>query len=556
MFRKFQPAVIIVLACSGALLPAVLGYAYLMADARERASAQNRALSAEMVSRAETVIDNSLSQLRRIAAIGGFACTPDTVAMLRRVQYASYTVKNVGPLDERGAFLCTELGERESAPISEPIPISDSVTLTVVEASSIARRTALIAYQPPDRPKVGVLVTPETLAVDLIPAGQRQETSAVLEFGSLANAAVVVASQESLAAAAPATGEIIEARVCSDRLPLCGIVTTPFALTWNTYDSMMIFVALGSVLCSVLATFGGGLLQRRATSLESRMRRALKAGAFVPFFQPIVNLRTGEVDGCEVLVRWKTAGGGHVAPSEFIECAERSGMILEITDRLIAQAPLDLKEVCLERPGFKIGFNLVDRHFDSFRIVNTIETCFDRAGLPVSHAAVEVTERRPLPNIQRAQVVIRKLQALGIKVALDDAGTGHSGLANLQQLGMNTIKIDKVFVDAITSEDAASPFIDSLVSIAGHLEMDVVAEGVETYEQLLFLREHGVQRAQGYLFGRPVPCNEFIALLRRAEDPRRNVEQGDEDLQALIAPLRVPHPTPLPGTRHRHPAVA
>ncbi len=528
MFRKFQPVFVILCACLGALLPALCGYAFLMADAQDRAQTQNRQVAGAMLAQAETALERTGTRLARYAAAGPFGCEPGTVSMLRREIYTSFELQNIGPLDSDTSFLCPDLGDREMVPVGSAVTIDERSSLRVVHPSSLRSATLLLTRRTGGGRLVGALLRPEAIAIDramihVVEGFDAELTLAERPAGADGSlpADLLTIARHAAAGTLPASRpdrQMVEARLCSVSFPLCVAVTTPFAETWRSYDGLLLIVAILSVLFAILAIFGCLMLQRRAYSLEARMRRALGSGGFIPYFQPIVNIHSGVIDGCEVLVRWRDGSGAIVPPSEFIEKAEATGLILPITDQLIARAAVEMRELCLSRPGFKIGFNLVDRHFDSFKIVSTIENSFERAGLPVSYAAVEITERRPLRNIERARVVIRKLQSIGVKVSLDDAGTGHSGLAYLQQLGMNTIKIDKIFVDVIGRDGKGSPFIDTLVSLAGHLGMDVVAEGVETYEQLLYLRERGVQRAQGYLFGRPVPAEEFIDLVRRTDE--------------------------------------
>jgi sensor c-di-GMP phosphodiesterase-like protein len=178
---------------------------------------------------------------------------------------------------------------------------------------------------------------------------------------------------------------------------------------------------------------------------------------------------------------------------------------------------------------------LFDDHFESLRIIRDIETIFGRSQIAYKQVTLEITERQPLANIDRARVVIRRLQELGARVALDDAGTGHGGLAYLQQLGIDVIKIDKLFIDTIDTNDSPSPILDSLIKLGQELGKELVAEGVEAMEQVDYLRSRGVTAAQGFLFAPPLPARAFLDLVA-AMDPIALRQQAPADApQAKVA---------------------
>ncbi|MBH0236599.1 EAL domain-containing protein [Methylobrevis albus] len=519
MFTRLQPLLVIAVASIGAIAPALLGHGLLMFDARSRAEAENATIAAEMVNRAETAIANAIDVTARLSAAGLSDCNAFGLAAMRNELFRNYTIRSIGVLDGTDSFACSHYGRQENFGITNPVTVAEDISIVVVEASNLADRTLLVRRETHNGALLGVLLTPQAVAVDILPRVSRDHTVAELRFTDDTLIATIPSPASGDSRAVSPVDDAISSSACSSPYGFCVTVMSPFAVTWASYRNLQIVAALGSVLCAVLAMVGASLFQRRFASLDVRIRRALKSGAFEPHYQPIVDIRTGRIAGCEVLMRWRRPDGVLIPPSEFIDKAEATGLILPMTDQIMRRAAEELRDVCAANPEFRLAFNLVDSHFDSFKIVTTIETIFDRLAIPLHHVSVEVTERRPLKNVERARIVIRRLQSIGVKVALDDVGTGHSGLAHLQQLGVDTIKIDKFFIDVIAKDGSGSPFVESLVSIAHRLGMDVVAEGVETYDQLLYLRERGVQKAQGYLFGRPVPKSEFIALMERAAGP-------------------------------------
>jgi sensor c-di-GMP phosphodiesterase-like protein len=288
-------------------------------------------------------------------------------------------------------------------------------------------------------------------------------------------------------------------------------------------------IATGMTAFFALALFGFAIiLQRReAGTPVEELRRALKAGEFIPYYQPTVDITSGKLRGAEVLMRWKKRDGTIVAPANFIPLAESSGLILDMTRSLMRQVISDLGPICAARPKMAIGFNMTAQHFADDRILRDLRSIFDRAPIRYSQIVLEVTERQPLENLNRTRRVIAAMQDMGVRVAIDDVGTGHGGLSYILKLGADIIKIDKMFVDALGHDNRSSTIVETLVDLAHSMRMEIVAEGVETFEQVIALRERGVRLAQGYVFAPPLPASSFLRLVN-AIDPRTGKSEAAE----------------------------
>jgi sensor c-di-GMP phosphodiesterase-like protein len=249
----------------------------------------------------------------------------------------------------------------------------------------------------------------------------------------------------------------------------------------------------------------------------AEMRRALQAGEFVPYFQPILDISNGRLEGAEVLIRWRKPDGTIIPPSGFIPVLESSGLIFDVTRALMLRVCREAGAAIGRRPRFRVSFNLTARHFADDSIVNEIREIFAPSPIALSQVVLEVTERQPLENLTAARSIIGALQDLGVRVAIDDVGAGHGGLSYLLKLGVDIIKIDKLFVDAIGSERHSAVIINSLVELARSMRMDIVAEGVESFEQVAHLRDLGIGLAQGYVFAPPLPLSSFVQLLDAAD---------------------------------------
>lgn len=280
-----------------------------------------------------------------------------------------------------------------------------------------------------------------------------------------------------------------------------------------------------------------GLLMTRATArLEGPIAdidRALVRREFKPFYQPTFDLRTGEIRGCEVLARWIRDDGTVIPPMNFIPLAESSGRIEAMTWLILATALKEMQPRMRDDKLFKLSFNVTPRHLLGDDFVETLHRVVVAAKVSVRQIMLEVTERNELPDLDKAAAVVQKLRQLGFRVAMDDVGVGHSGLSQIKRLGVNTIKIDKFFVDTIAEDESTATIVQMLVHLAQDLGMTVIAEGVETSRQAEALIACGVEQGQGYLVAPPLPLAKFDELL----EVRRSRAEADAAVRqaALVA---------------------
>jgi sensor c-di-GMP phosphodiesterase-like protein len=243
---------------------------------------------------------------------------------------------------------------------------------------------------------------------------------------------------------------------------------------------------------------------------------------------------TGKLRGAEVLIRWRKPDGSIVSPAAFIPLAESSGIILDITRALMRRVCQEMGPAFAARPHLKVGFNLAARHFQDDSIVRDIRDIFGRGPVRLSQVVLELTERQPIENLAETRQLLATLQELGVRMALDDVGTGHSGLSYILKLGVDIIKIDKMFVDAIGIERSSTTIIETLVDLAHNMRMDIIAEGVETFEQVVCLRDRGIRAAQGFVFAPPLPGASFLQLIEAIE-PTAAAAPENADIKLAVA---------------------
>lgn len=254
---------------------------------------------------------------------------------------------------------------------------------------------------------------------------------------------------------------------------------------------------------------------QRFLELESALRTALKRNEFFLHYQPQFALENGRLIGAEALVRWRHPTLGLIAPGEFIAIAELSGQILQLGAWVMQQAICQAKAWQDEGlPMMSIAVNLSPAQFRQSHLVQQIKVMLDEAGLDARYLELELTESMAMEDPQAAIEVIDALHAAGIALSIDDFGTGYSSLAYLKRFRISKLKIDQSFVRDIASDPNDRAIVDAIITMAHSLGFTTIAEGVETAEQLAFLREHGCHEVQGYYFSKPLPADEFKAFVQ------------------------------------------
>jgi diguanylate cyclase (GGDEF)-like protein len=249
--------------------------------------------------------------------------------------------------------------------------------------------------------------------------------------------------------------------------------------------------------------------------LEAKLRRALEQGEFVLHYQPQVELATRAVVGFESVVRWQEPELGLVGPDEFIPIAEETGLIVQLGEWILRAACEQIADwrargVC----AVPISVNLSPHHFRGTGLVARIDEILAETGVPASLLGIEITETVLLHDAEAAIEILSRLRATGVHIALDDFGTGYSSLSYLRRLPVDTLKIDRSFVNEIATDEPAAALTASIVAMGNALGLRVVAEGVEHEQQRRLLHAWGCHVAQGFLFGRAVPGHEAEATSR------------------------------------------
>ena len=249
----------------------------------------------------------------------------------------------------------------------------------------------------------------------------------------------------------------------------------------------------------------------RRLQIHNALHSALELGEFQVFYQPQVCVNDGHLVGFEALLRWEQPKLGWVSPAEFIPIAEESGLIVRIGEWVLRTAATQAAEwLAQEKRNFRMAVNLSVRQFVASDLPELVQRVLKETGLPAGVLELEVTESLALESVASTLGTLNACKALGVKLAMDDFGTGYSSLSYLKRYPLDCLKIDQAFVRNITQDVGDAAITRAIVAMAHSFGMSVIAEGVETMEQLEFLRTLGCEEFQGYLFSKPVPADQAV----------------------------------------------
>ncbi|MBF0448299.1 MAG: EAL domain-containing protein [Magnetococcales bacterium] len=251
----------------------------------------------------------------------------------------------------------------------------------------------------------------------------------------------------------------------------------------------------------------------RRLSLENSMRAGLKKGEFILHHQPKVDLSTGHIAGMESLIRWENEDKSLFTPNVFIPVAEETGLIVPLGDWVLREACFKTAQWCSHSPDIRVAVNLSARQLKEKSLLNRIDSALRDSGLPPEKLELEITESMVMENVDEIINILRKIKDRGISIAMDDFGTGYSSLSILKHFPIDTLKIDRSFVQELSRDSDDAQIVSAIISMSHSLHLKVVAEGVETREQLELLSERGCDLIQGYYFSKPLPEKQFGQML-------------------------------------------
>ncbi|WP_416203782.1 EAL domain-containing protein [Xanthomonas euvesicatoria] len=515
MKRQRIISVTVLLVLLSATLPIGLSYylAWRLALAREEGRLSQ--LAALSIRRTETAFDEAHGALLSMAASRLPPCSPAHLAQMRALVLTSHYIVELGRF-QQGRLSCTSWGQ-----LRNTIP---QRTADFVVKRGIAVTTRLLPLANPQRPLMALqlgdynaLINPDTLADINIPPGLQLAIGT--PDGQILSSTGTAA--ERLLTDPTATrepGDFLLSQVLfgrDRRGDWAAVVTEPVAYLRGPLAAARLQLVPVGIAVALLLVGTVLWVSRRRLSPLARLEIAVQRGEFIVHYQPIIALDSGACVGAEALVRWQQPDGVLVPPDAFIPLAEQSGLILPITDLVVAEVIRELGPTLAADPALHVAINVSADDIKSGRVQGVLAQALRGTGVDSGQLWVEATERS-LMDIDAARTTITHLRGAGHTVSIDDFGTGYSSLQYLQGLPLDALKIDKSFVDTIGTHSATSAVTAHIIEMAKTLRLRTIAEGVERQEQLDYLRAHGVDLAQGWLFSRALPATGFIAYYAQA----------------------------------------
>ncbi|SDI99956.1 EAL domain, c-di-GMP-specific phosphodiesterase class I (or its enzymatically inactive variant) [Pseudomonas flavescens] len=455
----------------------------------------------------EFMLDSAAQTADAVIGLSGRPCT-EVEPQLRHQVMVSPFARSLNLVHD-GIIYCTSLmGAYDSA--EQPATYSDG-RLRLMAGNPVTPERALLVYRQ-STANDGVLIGIDGQHLSSLLQVYGQDVPLQLAVGSNWMTADGVVSKSALAhytdypSSAP-----------SPRYPFTILASYPSGaalqyMRTHYLPQFLLFLVLGALAGA--ATYRFSL---RSASPSSELQRALAAREFIPYYQPLVNADSGCWEGVEVLMRWQHPSEGLVPPGQFVPLAERLGLIVPMTRALMNQVREDFASRAQELPaGFHIGINITAAHCQNLQL---LQECRDfLAAFPAGaiNLVLELTERQMITSTAVTERLFAELRELSVRIAIDDFGTGHSSLAYLREFRVDCLKIDRGFVSMIGSDALSRHILDNILDLAVRLQLDLVAEGVETAEQSDYLIQRGIQVLQGYLYARPMPAE---ALFKTLESP-------------------------------------
>ncbi|EFO29670.1 cyclic di-GMP phosphodiesterase YahA [Roseibium sp. TrichSKD4] len=485
------------------------------------------AIGQRYVKRAEEVINETVVTLQQLDRDNAKTCSMEDRTVFMDAVSQKGMISAVGLVDAFGKRMCVvpDLDTAETNILPAARPDGPLVGIGMLDKEYRGAKSAIVSWDLGNTNRLYAIISPAAIAVDPGPEYIRSHRRAELTLGKNLKWFSVGGFTSG-----DANSEILATNVKSTRYPMEAKVAVARSSANQLVAPLKLIALLASAAMTVLfVAIGIWVSWRPENEANDEFNKAVRNGEFVPFYQPVMDIENGTLRGCEVLMRWQRPTGEIISPGQFMAYAEANGHIFEMTRQLMLKTAEEMGELYSQNPDLKLSINLFAGHFHDRQVVADLKKAYEKSDISFQQVVVEVTERYPLEDMDLARKIISELQALGIRVALDDVGTGHGGMAYLQKLGVDIIKIDKMFIDPLGSDENSTTIVDSMVELADNLGMGIIAEGVEEEDQIDRLLELGVTAAQGYYFAKPMNAEDYIAFAKKTEEnAAADVAQADE----------------------------
>ncbi|WP_310631228.1 EAL domain-containing protein [Paraburkholderia sp.] len=468
--------------------------------------------------RAEVVTDEAVSALRALASFDGTPCTPAHRQALQQTEEQHRYIRNVAWTDGQSIRCSSQYGDAVRALPSSEWSYGAGFTAWHSEIGKRGNEQRMLNIRLGEH----VVVIDPRFYLDIVPLDDTIEL------------ALLESSDGTIVARWPRTNaQLMQAALTRDdaepffenryyvvehshRYPISVIAYEPAdRMRPNVYAQLKLLAA-PALLASAFLTWLALRWRRKLRTPRSALLEGIRRRQFAAWLQPIVDLQSGRCVGAEALVRWTLEDGTVIAPDTFIPMAESLGLIQPITDRVIESVFEGAGALLARRRDLHVSINVTRDDLMSSRALQSLQSGFAKHDVRREQIWFECIERA-LIDASEAAPVLQRYRDAGHKVLIDDFGTGYSSLSYLQDLPVDGIKIDKAFVNALATGAEVNAIVPHIIGIAHELGLTMIAEGVEVEQQAEYLRERGVQYAQGWLYAKAMPAADFVRWVESAQ---------------------------------------
>ncbi|UUE45021.1 EAL domain-containing protein [Pectobacterium aroidearum] len=494
------------------ILPLLLGLLFTFVESRLMVKRDLESTAQIAMNHAENISAQAWKMVDRLQRFHGQPCNIIGDELQRLGSVFSY-FRAIGVIHNTNVYCSSTFGSTLtpiSRVIQQPLPETHSErwSLSIAGSDNVKERPALIFVQMPLTGDGAYAMVDAQYLIDLMIAISKirgYQLTLKMDNGHPIQTGPAITPRIGLFSTSA-----LEIR--SSRFPITLNITAPASQEIaNWKQAFFTFLPLAIIL-SLLFTTAIWYWQKRKLLFRDEIRKGIANGEFSVYYQPIYDAESQTCTGVETLLRWRRSNGKWIRPDIFISAAEAESMIIPITRHLFDLVASDIASWQV-KPGFHLGLNVAAEHLHHPSFVSDVHRFAEKVASHSLSISLELTERNLISNGPEIIQRLHQLREDGFMITIDDFGTGHCSLSYLQNFPLDCLKIDQGFVSAISSPDEEAPILDAIINLSHRINLQSVAEGVETKQQLMYLQQHGVKYIQGFLYAKPMDNESFLVWL-------------------------------------------